>query len=371
MVLIVDDDASMQKVLSISMQKMGYNYAVAKNGQEALELIGKGTVAPDAILLDIRMPVMPGLVALPKLRTLLPNVPVIMLTAFGDLETGLSAMKAGAFDYLVKPSSLTKIRETLKKAFAYREVMEMKAEEEKKHEQYQLELEMKVESSFQELGDVYKKLKEMNLQTAYALAETIEAKDSYTQGHCERVRWLSSLIGKKMHLPDEEIEQLEYAALLHDIGKIGIPDSILNKKGPLDERERQIINMHPIIGAQILSTVEFFKRAASAVRHHHERWDGTGYPDSVGEERIDHLARIIALADTLDAMATSRPYRKALNFDEVLQELHAMRGIQFAPDVVDVFFNANLDKAYQQRLLEEEEEKHKPGYQKEKRNISS
>ena len=136
MVLIVDDDASMQKVLSISMQKMGYNYAVAKNGQEALELIGKGTVAPDAILLDIRMPVMPGLVALPKLRTLLPNVPVIMLTAFGDLETGLSAMKAGAFDYLVKPSSLTKIRETLKKAFAYREVMEMKAEEEKKHEQY-------------------------------------------------------------------------------------------------------------------------------------------------------------------------------------------------------------------------------------------
>ncbi len=112
-------------------------------------------------------------------------------------------------------------------------------------------------------------------------------------------------------MPSEEIEQLEYAALLHDIGKIGIPDSILNKEGPLNERERQIIRMHPIIGAQILSTVEFFEKAASAVRHHHERWDGKGYPDGVEGERIDHLARIISLADTLDAMATSRPYRRA------------------------------------------------------------
>ncbi len=335
------------------MQKMGYNFAVAKNGREALDLIESGDISPDAILLDIRMPVMSGLAVLPKIRIILPTVPVIMLTAFGDLDTGLAAMKAGAFDYLVKPSSLGKIRETLQKAFSYREIVEMKAEEERRKERHRIELERKVESNYQELGDVYDKLKKMNLQTAYALAETIEAKDRYTQGHCERVRWLSSLIGKNMHLPDEEIEQLEYAALLHDIGKIGIPDSILNKEGPLDERERQIIRMHPIIGAQILSTVEFFEKAAAAVRHHHERWDGKGYPDGVEGERIDPLARIISLADTLDAMATSRPYRTALSFDEVLQEIHAMRGTQFAPDVVDIFFATDLDKMYLKKLQEE------------------
>jgi putative two-component system response regulator len=359
-VLVVEDDASMQKVLSLSMQKMGHDYAIAKNGREALHLLEGGDVSPDAILLDIRMPVMSGLVALPRIRDILPTVPVIMLTAFGDLETGLAAMKAGAFDYLVKPSSLEKIREALERAFSYREIVEMKAEEERKREQHRIDLEKQVESNYQELGDVYGKLKKMNLQTAYALAETIEAKDRYTQGHCERVRWLSSLIGKTMRLPDEEIEQLEYAALLHDIGKIGIPDSILNKEGPLDERERQIIRMHPIIGAQILSTVEFFKRAAAAVRHHHERWDGKGYPDGVEGERIDHLARIISLADTLDAMATSRPYRTALSFDDCLLEIHSMRGTQFAPEVVDVFFAAGLDKVYRTRLRKEiDEEKDK------------
>lgn len=356
-VLVVDDDASMQKVLSISMQKMGHSYKIAKNGQEALDLIEAGDVTPDAILLDIRMPVMPGLVALPKLRTILPTVPVIMLTAFGDLETGLSAMKAGAFDYLVKPSSLEKIRETLEKAFSYREVMDMKAEEERRREQHRLDLEKRVESSYEELGNVYQQLKKMNMQTAYALAETIEVKDRYTQGHCERVRWLSSKIGKAMHLSNDDIEQLEYAALLHDIGKIGIPDSILNKEGPLDDREREIIRMHPIIGAQILSTVEFFEKAAAAVRHHHERWDGKGYPDGAQRDGIDRLARIISLADTLDAMATTRPYRVALNFDQVIGEIRALRGQQFAPDVVDIFFAADLDKAYLKKLQEESSRK--------------
>ncbi len=141
MVLVVEDNAPMQKVLSLSIQKMDYDYAIAKNGREALDLIESGDVSPDAILLDIRMPVMSGLVVLPKIRTIIPSVPVIMLTAFGDLETGLAAMKAGAFDYLVKPSSLEKIRETLEKAFSYREIMEMKAEEERKREQQRLELE--------------------------------------------------------------------------------------------------------------------------------------------------------------------------------------------------------------------------------------
>lgn len=355
-VLVVDDDASMQKVLSISMQKMGHRFKIAKNGQEALDCIRAQDFLPDAILLDIRMPVMPGLVALPKLREMLPTVPVIMLTAYGDLDTGLSAMKAGAFDYLVKPSSLERIRETLDKAFSYRDLLELKAEEERRYEQEHLDLAQKVESSYQELGSVYQQLKKMNMQTAYALAETIEAKDRYTQGHCERVRWLSLQIGKAMQLSSQDLEQLQYAALLHDIGKIGIPDSILNKDGPLNDQELEIIKMHPIIGAQILSTVEYFKIAAAAVRHHHERWDGKGYPDSAEKDEIDSLARIISLADTLDAMATTRPYRSALEFDQVVAEIRTLRGTQFAPDVVDVFFASKLDKEYLHKLAEEKKE---------------
>jgi len=354
-VLIVEDDPAMQKVLSLSMKKMGFDVSIAHHGRQAVDLVESGDAEPDAILLDIRMPVMSGLEALPRICALKPTTPVIMLTAFGDLETGLAAMKAGAFDYLVKPSSLEKIREVLQKAFSYRDVLIQKAEEERQKEQYRLELENRIESSYQELGNVYQRLKKMNMETAQALAETIEAKDRYTQGHCERVRWLSAELGKVLLLKPDEIEQLEYAALLHDIGKIGIPDSILNKQGPLDEREREIIRMHPLIGAQILSTVEHYARAASAVRHHHERWDGQGYPDGVAGEKIDPFACIISLADTLDAMATARPYKSALQKEMILDEIRRMSGSQFAPHVVDAFFRAGLDRAFFERLAKDEQ----------------
>jgi len=142
-----------------------------------------------------------------------------------------------------------------------------------------------------------------------ALAEAIEAKDSYTQGHCQRVSRLSLRIAKQLGLPKDMEQPLQYAAILHDIGKIGIPERVLNKKGPLNEEEMEVIKMHPLIGAQILSIMDFFAPAINGVRHHHERWDGKGYPDGVASEAIDPLARIIALADTFDAMASTRPYR--------------------------------------------------------------
>lgn len=322
------------------MKKIGYEYAIAKNGREAIDLLESGDISPDAILLDIRMPVMPGLAALPQIRSILPSVPVIMLTAFGDLETGLAAMKSGAFDYLVKPSSIDKIQETLEKAFSYRDIMEMKAEEERKREQYRLELEHRVESSYQELGDVYRKLKQMNIQAAYALAETIEAKDRYTQGHCERVRWLSSLLGKVMRLPDEEIEQLEYAALLHDIGKIGIPDAILLKPGKLDVPEFEIMKRHTTIGAKLLETEGdqgILALAEEIAASHHERWDGAGYPAGLGGEEIPLSGRIVALADVFDALLSQRPYKKAWAVDEAVAFIKENRASKFDPHLLDLF----------------------------------
>jgi putative two-component system response regulator len=303
-------------------------------------LVTAGGLEPDCILLDIRMPVLSGKDALPRIREACPFTPVIMLTAYSDLATGLEAMKNGAFDYLVKPSRLEHIAETINKAIRYREIVIEKFEQDKKDEEYRHSLEQTMQSKTLELKETYRKLKTANLQTVQALAETIEAKDQYTQGHCERVRSLAVRLARELDLPKDQIEPLEFAALLHDIGKIGIPERILNKVGPLDPEEVEVIKMHPIIGAQILSIVEFFAPAINGVRHHHERWDGKGYPDGVAGEDIDPLAQIITLADTFDAMAQSRPYRKALPMDEVLEEIRNERGKQFAPAVVDAFFNA-------------------------------
>ncbi|MFA5851951.1 MAG: HD domain-containing phosphohydrolase [Spirochaetales bacterium] len=345
-ILVIDDDPSIRKVLSLGLERMGYAIKMATNGQEGLDLLTSGAVTPDCILLDIRMPVLSGKEALPRIREMHPLIPVIMLTAYNDLATGLEAMKNGAFDYLVKPSRLEHIAETIARAIRYRDIVREKFEQDKKNEEYKLSLERTMQSKTLELSETYEKLKAANMQTVQALAETIEAKDQYTQGHCERVRSLAVRLARELKLPEDQIEPLEFAALLHDIGKIGIPERILNKVGPLDPDEVEVIKMHPLIGAQILSIVEFFAPAINGVRHHHERWDGTGYPDGVAGENIDPLARIITLADTFDAMAQSRPYRKALPLEAVLDEIRSESGKQFAPDVVAAFFNAKLYVEY-------------------------
>jgi len=345
-ILVIDDDPAIRKVLSLGLERQGFSIRLATNGQEGLDILASGTIDPDCILLDIRMPVLSGKEALPKIRELLPFTPVIMLTAYNDLATGLEAMKNGAFDYLVKPSRLEHISDTIGKAVRYRDIVREKFEQDKKNEEYRLSLERTMQSRTMELNETYQKLKVANMQTVQALAETIEAKDQYTQGHCERVRSLAVRLARELRLPEDQIEPLEFAALLHDIGKIGIPERILNKVGPLDPEEVEVIKMHPLIGAQILSIVEFFAPAINGVRHHHERWDGTGYPDGVSGEMIDPLARIISLADTFDAMAQSRPYRKALPLEAVLDEIRAESGRQFAPDVVEAFFRAKLYAEY-------------------------
>lgn len=345
-ILIVDDDPAIQKVLSIGLRKNGFAIHLAENGKQALDLLGAGGLDPDCILLDIRMPVLSGRDALPRIREMKPLTPVIMLTAYNDLQTGIESMRNGAFDYLVKPSRLDKIVETIGKALRYRSIIKEKAEQDLKAEEYRRSLEKDMRDQGLELRETYQKLKVANMQTVQALAETIEAKDEYTQGHCERVRKLAVAIARRLRLPEDMIEPLEYAALLHDIGKIGIPERILNKQGPLDEEETEVMKMHPVIGSQILSAVEFFIPAINGVRHHHERWDGGGYPDGVSGEDIDSLARIITLADTFDAMASSRPYRDAIPRDKVLEAIRAGRGKQFSPDVVDAFFESRIYEEY-------------------------
>jgi putative nucleotidyltransferase with HDIG domain len=254
-------------------------------------------------------------------------------------------MKNGAFDYLVKPVRQEQLMEAIGKALRHRAVLIENEELERQNEEYRSKLEKMVEDRTEELKDAYQKLRQTNLETVRVLAETIDAKDPYTRGHSQRVRLLCASTARQSGISPAEIEMLEYSALLHDIGKIGMPEALLHKEGPLERHEVDIFRKHPVVGESILSNVEFFKPCLLAVRQHHERWDGKGYPDGIAGIGISPFARIIAVCDSFDAMISTRPYRQALPVEFALSELEKGEGTQFAPDVVVGFLQS---RAYEE-----------------------
>jgi putative two-component system response regulator len=335
--LIVDDDPIIRKVLGLGLEKSHFDVATVENGEEALTLLHSGNDLPDCVLLDIRMPGLSGMDVLDVMKEKFPLISVIMLTAQTDLEIAVETMKKGAFDYIVKPVRKPHLIETIKKALHYREIQVDNLRLERENREYQRSLENKVEERTQELREAYGKLKEANLETVKILAETIEAKDPYTRGHCNRVRLLSSRMAEIIGLGKQKIETLEYGALLHDIGKIGITEPLLHKCKNLTEDERKCFQLHTVIGENILKTVEFFRPCLSIVRHHHEWYNGRGYPDGLSDEGICISARIVSIADAYDAMTSTRPYRKALTIEIAVNELKNARGSQFDPAIVDHF----------------------------------
>jgi putative nucleotidyltransferase with HDIG domain len=198
---------------------------------------------------------------------------------------------------------------------------------------------------------LYKQLRELFLGTVKSLAEAIDAKSPYTRGHSERVSEYSLMIAKELNLSKEEQETVQIAGLLHDIGKIGIDEEILNKPGKLTEEEYFLIKKHPEIGAEIIQPVSYLQKITPAVKHHQERYDGGGYPDGLRGEEIPFIARILAVADTFDAMTSTRPYREKLNYEDAISEIEKNRGTQFDPEVVDAFLNA-----YKKRKIVKREE---------------
>ena len=340
--MVIDDNPAMQKVLRIHLESSGYIAQVAENGNHALKILKDGKFHPDCILLDIKMPDITGLQLLPMVKSGFPLVPVVMLTAQTDLETGLEAMRSGAFDFLTKPVRKDGLLETIKKALGYREILLENDRLTKENREYQQNLEKMVEERSGELMNAYKMLKETNLSTVRVLAETIEAKDPYTRGHCNRVRVLSRETAILLGMKEQTIESLEYSALLHDIGKIAIPINLLHKTGSLDPDERMKFEDHPGIGENILKVVDFFAPCLNIVRHHHERWDGLGYPDGIAGDSIELPTRIVQITDAFDAMTSNRPYREALPRESALKELYEGKGTQFNPDIVDVFIDKKV-----------------------------
>ncbi len=325
--LVVDDDPKVRGILCNCLGG-AYTCAAAASAEEALALLGGR--AFDLVLSDILMEGMSGLDLLRHVRALDPDMPVIVISGVRATENPIAAMRAGAYDYIMKPFDLEQVELAVARALERRGL----AEARRRHES---RLEELVAQRTAELEGAYRSLEEVYRVTLKALTAALEARDDETHGHSERVVGYSLRLGRELGLDAGQLRSLEFGALLHDIGKVGVPDAVLRKPGRLTEEEWREMRHHPEHGRRILQGISFLEGAARVVAAHHERWDGSGYPLGLRGEEIDLNARIFAVADAFDAMTSDRVYRKARPYEAAAAEIEEWAGRQFDPTVVAAF----------------------------------
>jgi putative two-component system response regulator len=318
--LIVDDEPRLRQVMVHLMRGDGFQCVEAGNGLEALEQLTKHPVT--LVLSDLRMPKMDGFELLRELRSRYPDVAVVMITAVADVEIAVNCLAIGAADYVVKPYQLEDVRARVAQALEKRRlILENRAYREGLEERVTVQA---------------RRLEELFLASVQSLAEALELKDPYTRGHSIRVSHYSSVIARAMGLDGEMLRQIELGGHVHDIGKIGVRESVLNKEGRLTPEEYEHIMTHPVLGWRILAPLlGETPHALNIVRSHHERYDGRGVPDGLKGDEIPVEARIVAAADALDAMTSDRPYRPCeMSMDAVIEEIVRNSETQFDPEVV-------------------------------------
>jgi putative two-component system response regulator len=309
-IIVADDSPTMVAIISNLLAKHGYSIFNASDGYEAISLVNK--LHPDLIILDIMMPVISGLEVCRTLKSdeSTKFIPVIILTASDSRDDKNKAISVGANDYLNKPYDKTELM-------------------------LKVESLLKLKSAVDEL--------ESTGNIILALTKAVEAKDRYTEGHAERVSLFASKIAKKMNLSDEQTRNVITAAMLHDIGKIGIPDGILNKTESLSSIEFDLIKQHTIIGEEICSPIKSFENIKGIVRHHHEKLNGTGYPDGLSGDSIDIETRIVSVSDIYDALTSTRQYHTALDEESAFKILDTLVAkYELDNRVVEVFKNVIL-----------------------------
>jgi response regulator RpfG family c-di-GMP phosphodiesterase len=315
-------------VISVLLREEGYNCVVASGAEMALDIAGQEETP--LVISDMKMPGRDGLWLLENLRERLPDTSVIMLTGYGDTESAVDCLRRGAVDYLLKPPKLTDLIRAIERALAKRRI-------EMARKRYQKKLERKVRDRTAELRSALRDIANTYQNTLLALVAALDAREHETSDHSQRVVSYTSAIATRMGIRGKEMEEIGRGALLHDIGKIGVPDAVLLKPGKLTPDEWLEMRRHPEIGFQMIQNIPFLSTPADIVLSHQERYDGAGYPRNLQRNEIHIGARIFSVADTLDAMTSDRPYRKALGREIALGELKKGSGTQFDPRVVETF----------------------------------
>lgn len=334
--LVVDDEKGPREALRMIL-KNKYDVVAVENGVHALEYINNQSF--DVAIVDINMAGMDGLQLLKQIKVIRPDIEVILMTAYASVETARRALQYGALDYLIKPFDMNDVINTVEKGIAKRGTFLKTRIEIEKLQIVTSELTKEIEYAKHSIEKHY-------TSTVKALLAAIDAKDHYTRGHSERVSKFSAYLAESSGFPQDKILTLEQAALIHDIGKIGIDGNILQKQGALNHSELEEIKKHPVIGSNIIASVEFLHEMAPVILYHHERFDGTGFPEGLKGTAIPLCARIVSIADAVDAMLCNRPYRSALAMDHVRREIASMSGRQFDPDIVSVVLAGGLLECY-------------------------
>jgi putative two-component system response regulator len=305
-ILVVEDDAANRALLRHILTSEGYRVMTADDGEMAVRIVA--TTRPDLVLLDVGLPQLDGFEVTRRLRSdlRLTTLPILLLTGRTGEADVVAGLNAGADDFIRKPVARAELVARIRSALRLRRAL-------------------------------------LGMEAAHtivaALANAVEAKDGPTEQHCERLAVLAARLGRRLELPADELDAVTYGALLHDVGKIGVPDRVLSKAGVLTDEEWALVRQHPEIGERICAPLQSFAAFGPIIRHHHERWDGGGYPDGLRAEQIPLGARIVGLVDTFDAITHDRPYRPARPIEQALEELRRAAGRQLDAELVHVFID--------------------------------
>jgi response regulator RpfG family c-di-GMP phosphodiesterase len=327
-ILIVDDDKQVREVLHQIFLTAGYSCRLARDGREGVAMFRMSH--PPLTVTDLKMPNMTGIELLQQVRDVDPDAAVIVLTGAADVKTAIESLKLGAYDFIMKPVNVDELLIAAERALERRQLLI-------ERRQYQAMLESRVEQATHHLAAAYRELESTYRTTLEALGSALDTRDVGTESHSRRVHGYALATAREYGMPEADLADLAHGVLLHDIGKIGIPDAILLKPGPLTAEEWAIMRTHPEIGRRLIEKIPFLRGAVPIVYCHHEKWDGSGYPCGLRAGEIPVGARIFAVVDAFDAMTFDRPYSMAIPFDAAKSELKRCAGAHFDPAVVEAF----------------------------------
>jgi response regulator RpfG family c-di-GMP phosphodiesterase len=334
-ILVVDDDDAVREAIAVLLREEGYTCSRANGAQAALDIL-RAEEHP-LVISDMRMPVHDGMWLLERVREEHPDTAVIMLTAFGDTEAAVDCLRKGAVDYLLKPPRVTNLVRAVERALSRRRL-------ELARQRYQRSLEQRVREKTAELSAALREIETAYANTLNALVAALDAREHETSDHSQRVVRYTLAVARRLGVPDGELPDISRGALMHDIGKIGVPDAILLKPGKLTQEEWVEMRKHPQTGFNILQPIPFLTGPAQIVLAHQERIDGGGYPRGLVGDAIPIGARIFSIADTFDAITSNRPYRKGQSLEAARAEIQRCAGTQFDKACAEAFLSFSFEE---------------------------